>query len=168
VPLRKGRPTPDGGCLLRAGARGSGAALGVGFFSALATDQGEFAAGVVLSGGDGDGTLGIKAIKERGGLTLAQVTDGHGPHHPEMPDSAIATGFVDFALPVEEMGAKLVAFARSARLIDRIASGAAEEAQSLEEARPEIYSPSRPMPGRVIACDDSRPPALPDADDDLG
>ena len=49
------------------------------FFSALAADTGELAAGVVLSGGDGDGTLGIKAIKERGGLTLAQVADGHGP-----------------------------------------------------------------------------------------
>src|SRR5260221_614535 len=38
------------------------------FFSSLAIDAGEMAAGVVLSGGDGDGTLGIKAIKERGGL----------------------------------------------------------------------------------------------------
>jgi two-component system CheB/CheR fusion protein len=74
------------------------------FLSALAADRGEMAAGVVLSGGDGDGTLGIKAIKERGGLTLAQVADGCGPHHPDMPDSAISTGFVDFAVPVEQMG----------------------------------------------------------------
>ena len=81
-------------------------------FSSLAMDQGEYAAGVVLSGGDGDGTLGIKAIKERGGLTLAQVADGHGPRHPSMPDSAISTGLVDFAIPVEEMGAKLAEFAR--------------------------------------------------------
>ncbi len=85
------------------------------FFSALALDQGEGAAGVVLSGGDGDGTLGIKAIKEHGGLALAQVADGDGPAHPGMPDSAIATGFVDFAVPAERMGAHLVAFARALR-----------------------------------------------------
>ncbi|WP_205880240.1 CheR family methyltransferase [Lichenicoccus roseus] len=83
------------------------------FFSALALDRGEFAAGVVLSGGDGDGALGIKAIKERGGLTMAQVADGYGPQHPSMPDTAIATGLVDFALPAEAMGARLAAFARS-------------------------------------------------------
>ena len=78
------------------------------FFSSLAVDVGEMAAGIVLSGGDGDGTLGIKAIKERGGLTLAQAADGFGPGHPDMPESAIATGLVDFAIPVEQMGQKLV------------------------------------------------------------
>ena len=83
------------------------------FFSSLALDRGEYAAGVVLSGGDGDGALGIKAIKERGGLTMAQVADDFGPQHPSMPDTAIATGLVDFALPVEEMGARLEEFARS-------------------------------------------------------
>ena len=56
------------------------------FLSALGRDRGEYAAGVVLSGGDGDGTLGIKVIKELGGLTLAQVKDGHGPGHPSMPE----------------------------------------------------------------------------------
>lgn len=81
-------------------------------FSSLAIDQGECAASVVLSGGDGDGTLGTKAIKERGGMTLAQIADGHGPRHPSMPNSAIATGFVDFALPAHEMGAKLAEFAK--------------------------------------------------------
>ena len=80
------------------------------FFSALAADLGELAAGVVLSGGDGDGTLGVKAIKERGGLTLAQVADGHGPQHPEMPDSAIALGLVDFAVPANAMGGKLAEY----------------------------------------------------------
>ena len=85
------------------------------FFSALARDQGELAAGIVLSGGDGDGTLGIKAIKAQGGLTLAQVADGFGPSHRDMPDSAVATGLVDFAVPVEQMGVKLVEFAHGPR-----------------------------------------------------
>src|SRR5262245_45627986 len=49
------------------------------FFAALAEDQGEYAIGIVLSGAGSDGTLGIKAIKEHGGLTLAQATDHSCP-----------------------------------------------------------------------------------------
>lgn len=91
------------------------------FFGALAQDVGELAAGVVLSGGDSDGTLGVKAIKESGGLTLAQSPDGFGPHHPDMPDSAISSGLVDLALPAEQMGAKLADFARGVYEFDGIA-----------------------------------------------
>ncbi|NOG72032.1 CheR family methyltransferase [Roseicella sp. DB1501] len=119
------------------------------FFGALAVDQGEHAAGVVLSGGDGDGTLGVKAIKERGGLTMAQVADGHGPAYPDMPDSAIASGLIDLALPVEQMGARLVEFARGLPLLDGVAAatGRSEEAQDLDEARPEIYAILRSQVG---------------------
>ena len=108
------------------------------FFTALAIDQAEHAAGVVLSGGDGDGTLGVKAIKEHGGLTLAQVSDGRGPGYPSMPDSAISTGLVDFAIPVSEMGAKLVEFGRSIDLLDDLV-GPGRADQTLEQAWPEIY-----------------------------
>ncbi|WP_292393805.1 chemotaxis protein CheB, partial [Mesorhizobium sp.] len=83
------------------------------FFSALAEDQGEYAVGVILSGGDSDGTLGAKAIKERGGLTVAQASNGYGPRNPDMPRSAISSGLVDIAAPAEEIGAKLEGFARS-------------------------------------------------------
>jgi two-component system CheB/CheR fusion protein len=112
------------------------------FFSSLAVDVGELAVGVVLSGGDGDGTLGIKAIKERGGLTLAQVADGFGPRHPDMPDSAIATGLVDFALPADEMGARIAEFSRSMIMLDGIteSSRASEDGKALDEAREEIYA----------------------------
>ncbi len=94
------------------------------FFSALGMDQGECSVGVVLSGGDGDGTLGLKAIKEQGGLTLAQAMDGFGPRHPDMPDAAISSGLVDFAIPVQDMGEKLVAFAKSTALLGRLAADA--------------------------------------------
>ncbi|TYM00141.1 chemotaxis protein CheR [Bradyrhizobium rifense] len=112
------------------------------FFSSLAIDVGEMAAGVVLSGGDGDGTLGIKAIKERGGITLAQVADSFGPNHPDMPESAIATGFVDFAIPVEKMGEKLVEFGHGNLLIERMIdqSHRASDEQSIHTAMPEIYA----------------------------
>jgi two-component system CheB/CheR fusion protein len=119
------------------------------FFSSLAADRGELAIGIVLSGGDSDGTLGIKAIKERGGLTLAQVADGHGPNHPDMPDSAISTGFVDFAIPVEEMGSVLVDFTRSLRVIDHVLSKPSQTngKTSLEQARSEIYNILRSQVG---------------------
>ena len=115
------------------------------FFSSLAIDAGEMAAGVVLSGGDGDGTLGIKAIKERGGITFAQVGDGYGPNHPDMPESAIATGFVDFAIPVEKMGEKLVEFRQGNRLIESMVSHAQQDPdeQGIHAAMPEIYATLR-------------------------
>jgi two-component system, chemotaxis family, CheB/CheR fusion protein len=85
------------------------------FLSSLAQEHGEYAVGVVLSGGGSDGTLGIKAIKEHGGLTLAQGTDASGPRQSSMPEAAIATGLVDLVIPVEAMGARLVSFAERNR-----------------------------------------------------
>lgn len=49
------------------------------FLSELADDAQALAVGVILSGGDADGTLGLKAIQEKSGMTLAQVADGFGP-----------------------------------------------------------------------------------------
>jgi len=73
------------------------------FFISLASDRAERAACVVLSGTGSDGTLGLRAIKEHGGLTLAQ----EGAEYDGMMRSAVATGLVDFVLPVEELPAKL-------------------------------------------------------------
>jgi two-component system CheB/CheR fusion protein len=81
------------------------------FLSSLAEDHGEAAVGIVLSGGGSDGALGIKGIKERGGFTLAQGPDGKGPQHPNMPETAIASGVVDLVLPAEQMGARLADYA---------------------------------------------------------
>ncbi|HEY1506131.1 MAG TPA: chemotaxis protein CheB, partial [Stellaceae bacterium] len=80
------------------------------FFSSLAEDQGPRAIAVVLSGSGSDGSLGIKAVKEAGGLTLAQGSDGTEPAFKEMPESATATGLVDLVLPVQEMVKRLLRF----------------------------------------------------------
>ena len=80
------------------------------FFRSLAEDQQENAIGVILSGSGSDGTLGIKAIEEHGGLTLAQAS--LSSRFESMPDSAVATGLVDFVLAVEDMPAKLVEYAK--------------------------------------------------------
>ena len=119
------------------------------FLSALAKDRREFSAGIILSGGDSDGTLGVKAIKERGGLTMAQVADGHPPQHPDMPNSAISTGMIDFAVPVEDMGQRLAEFARSFSIIDTMASEADREDEDTREAelRSEIYGLLRAQMG---------------------
>ncbi len=110
------------------------------FLSSLASDQGEAAIGIVLSGGDGDGTLGAKAIKEHGGLTLAQAADGFGPAQPSMPESAISSGVVDFALSVSEMGARLTALVRELHSsADQAgAVGPARERATLDGAAGEI------------------------------
>jgi two-component system, chemotaxis family, CheB/CheR fusion protein len=100
------------------------------FFAALAQDQGEYAIGMILSGGGSDGTLGIKAIKEHGGLVLAQGPDGAGPRHSSMPDSAIASGLVDLAVPVEAMPQHLVAYVQSFEKLDK-AVEKAEQAESI-------------------------------------
>jgi chemotaxis response regulator CheB len=50
---------------------------------------------VVLSGGGSDGTVGIGAIKEAGGFTLAHGPDSPDPVQPSMPAKAIAAGLVD-------------------------------------------------------------------------
>jgi two-component system CheB/CheR fusion protein len=84
-------------------------------FRSLADTHGASAIAIVLSGLDGDGALGVKHIKERGGLTIAQNPEE--AEHPSMPRSAIATHMVDWVLDVEKMPARLLEYqAREQRL----------------------------------------------------
>ncbi len=76
------------------------------FFRSLAADQGERAVCVVLSGTGSDGTLGLKTLKEAGGLTMAQDPDD--AEYDGMPRSAIGTGCVDVVLPARELSTRLV------------------------------------------------------------
>ncbi|MGF6971139.1 two-component system CheB/CheR fusion protein [Paraburkholderia sp. WC7.3g] len=69
----------------------------------------------------------MKAIKGRGGLTLAQTGDGFGPQHADMPESAISAGLIDFAVPVEDMGRKLADFSRSAYVLDGMTFDAGDD-----------------------------------------
>ncbi len=72
------------------------------FFVSLAEDQGECAVGIILSGVGSDGSLGIRAIKAHGGLTMAQAEFDHHALSG-MPHSAAATGMVDHVMAVEAM-----------------------------------------------------------------
>ena len=72
---------------------------------------------VIVSGYDGDGAAALRGIKEVGGITIAQKLET--AKQPDMPESAIASGCVDFVLSPEDI----------AREIVRIAHGRAKELQ---------------------------------------
>jgi len=74
------------------------------FFRSLAQQNDGFA--IILTGAGSDGAIGIKAVKETGGIILVQ--DPNEAEHPSMPRSAIATGIVDFVLPINELARQLV------------------------------------------------------------
>ena len=75
-------------------------------FRSAAASAGAGAVGVVLTGGDGDGSAGIRAIKRAGGVTLAQ--DVASSKDASMPRHAAATGDVDFVLPLAEIAPMLL------------------------------------------------------------
>ncbi len=75
------------------------------FFRSLAEDQGDDAVGIIMSGTGADGALGLRAIKEHGGLTLVQAPAT--ARYDSMPRAAILTGMADHVLAVEEMPDKL-------------------------------------------------------------
>jgi len=77
------------------------------FFASLAESQEDCAVGIVLSGVGSDGSLGVKAIKEYGGFTLAQA-EFDETAMTGMPSSAAATGLVDRVASVESLPAKLL------------------------------------------------------------
>lgn len=76
------------------------------FFRHLAQDQGEKSIAVLLSGMGTDGTLGIKAIKEKLGTVMVQ--DPNSAKYNGMPQSAIATGLVDYIAPAYELPDRLL------------------------------------------------------------
>lgn len=76
----------------------------------LAAAYGPRAACVILSGTGGDGSIGLKAVKDAGGLVIAQDPDE--ADYDGMPKSAIATGAVDFVLRVAEIPQALGTYAR--------------------------------------------------------
>ncbi|HEY9605275.1 MAG TPA: chemotaxis protein CheB, partial [Allocoleopsis sp.] len=84
------------------------------FFTSLAADRGHKAIAVVLSGADGDGSLGLKAIKLAGGVTFAQCEDT--ARFDSMPNTAVATGNVDFVLPPEKIAEELANLSRNPML----------------------------------------------------
>jgi len=61
---------------------------------------------VIVSGYDGDGADALKNIKDAGGITIAQKPET--AKQPDMPESAIASGYIDFILSPEDIAKKIV------------------------------------------------------------
>ena len=72
---------------------------------------------VIVSGFDGDGAAALRDIKEVGGITIAQRPETAA--QPDMPDSAIDTGYIDFILSPEEIAREIARFAR-ANVLDEV------------------------------------------------
>ncbi len=101
------------------------------FFVSLAARQKTGAIGVILSGLDGDGTQGLKAIKDAGGITIAQ---DHTALYQGMPRSAIAEGVVDLVLPPEQIASELGRLSQQSDVFQLTAQADdAEESQTSDE-----------------------------------
>lgn len=66
---------------------------------------------VIVSGYDGDGAAALCDIKEAGGITIAQKLETAA--QPDMPESAMATGCIDFVLSPEDIAREIVRIART-------------------------------------------------------
>lgn len=82
------------------------------FFRSVAMQLGD-GLSVVLSGAGSDGAVGVRAIKESGGIILVQ--DPAEAEYPSMPRAAISTGVADFVLPVAELAGRLAELVRLKR-----------------------------------------------------
>ncbi len=80
------------------------------FFQSLAEDQGESGIGIILSGTGTDGSQGLRAIKAKLGMIMAQ--DTQTAEYDSMPRSAIDTGLVDYILPVEKIPEQLIKYVK--------------------------------------------------------
>jgi len=103
------------------------------FLRSLAQDQQEHSIGVILSGMGSDGTLGLREIKEKAGLALAQ--DPASAKFDSMPRSVIDAGLADIVAPVEDLPAKILAYLRRTPLLARHEAPGDEKIRgSLEKA----------------------------------
>jgi two-component system CheB/CheR fusion protein len=87
------------------------------FFQTLAEDRGERAIGIILSGTGSDGSLGIRAIKAAGGMTISQRVSS--AKYDGMPKAAKLTGAVDMELTPEQIARELERFKGVRKALDR-------------------------------------------------
>jgi two-component system CheB/CheR fusion protein len=101
------------------------------FFRALAAERGSGAVGVVLSGTASDGTEGLCAIKEAGGITFVQ--EPASAKFDGMPQSALDAGVVDASLPLPELAAELDRLSRHPYVVTPTVDPPAIDATTLKE-----------------------------------
>jgi two-component system CheB/CheR fusion protein len=114
------------------------------FFRTLAESKTAHAACVILSGTGSDGSMGLKRVKEMGGICLVQ--EPSEAEYADMPRNSIATGLVDYVLPVAEMPRKIVAYKERLGRTS-IASELQESAESDGQAMRDIFTQLRVRTG---------------------
>ena len=98
------------------------------FLRSLAEDRQERSIGVILSGMGSDGTMGLRAIKEKAGVALVQ--EPVSAKFDSMPRSAIEAGLADLVAPAEDLPGKIIAYLRHALIIAKTDFPLAEKDQS--------------------------------------
>ena len=106
------------------------------FFASLAEVHQSHAIGVVLSGTGTDGTQGLKAIKDHGGITIAQELNSAS--YDAMPQSAIDADVVDFILAPENIPNQLLQL--NEKFLSKDADPPGSKEQSQEEGYKKILS----------------------------
>ncbi|MBT1074721.1 chemotaxis protein CheB [Geobacter grbiciae] len=101
------------------------------FLRSLAEDQQERSIGVILSGMGSDGTMGLRAIKEKAGVVLVQ--EPASARFDSMPRSAIDAGLADLVAPAEDLPVKIIDYLRHARVLIRTERPLEEKDQSALE-----------------------------------
>jgi len=101
------------------------------FLRSLAQDRQERGIGVILSGMGSDGTLGLRAIKEKAGLALVQ--DPATAKFDSMPRSAVDAGLADIVAPVEELPGKIISYFQRTPLSGKADAPLEDKAQSALE-----------------------------------
>ncbi len=101
------------------------------FLRSLAQDQQERSVGVILSGMGSDGTLGLRAIKEKAGVVLVQ--EPTTAKFDSMPRSAIDAGLADIVARAEELPGKILAYLERTPLLARTEEVLEDKAQSALE-----------------------------------
>src|SRR5262249_49387500 len=129
IPPNKDMSLLNGKLLLLPQAAPRGLALPIDFFfRSLAEDQHERSIGVLLSGMGSDGTLGLRAIKEKAGAAFVQALSS--AKFDSMPRSAIDAGLADVIAPVEELPERIIAYGQRAPTSRRSSLPLEERAQS--------------------------------------
>jgi two-component system CheB/CheR fusion protein len=118
------------------------------FFRTLAESRGDRAVSVVLSGTGANGSMGLKRVKERGGVAFVQ--DPNEAEYADMPRNSIATGLVDFVLPVADIPARIVAYAENRGDVG-VATDAADDELTNEQALREVFTHLRARTGHDFA-----------------
>ena len=118
IPPNKDMSVLHGALHLFAPAAARGLRLPIDYFlRSLAQDQQQLSIGVILSGMGSDGTLGLRDIKEKAGLALAQ--EPTSAKFDSMPRSVIDAGLVDIVALAEELPGKIMAFLKRKPLTEQ-------------------------------------------------